>query len=156
MATLCIFVQNFLLRLENMALKLNDQANQCFITAVVIRDVPSLISTTRKKLQLAFESLVSQVTQPQFTPKIPWFWRPFVNQMVSMVWQMREFLHLCLCQSLHLPNHVTKILPKLFWGLGNFLSIFGIIDVHRLKSSSCFFSVFWQKNWWTSTVKYKS
>ena len=54
----------------------------------------------------------------------------------------RESLHLHLCQPLLLPSHVTKILPKLFWGLGSFFSIFSIIDVHRLKSSSCFFLSF--------------
>ena len=64
---------------------------------------------------------------------IPWRGTP---------WRGRESCHLCLCQPLHLPSHVTKILPKLFWGLGSFFSIFGIIDVHGIKSSSCFFLSF--------------
>ena len=64
--------------------------------------------------------------------------------MFLFLLQEREDLHLCLCLSLLLPSQ-DKNISQLFCSLGSFFTIFGISDVHRLKSSSCFFSVFYNK-----------
>ena len=79
----------------------------------------------------------------------------FSTRMLSVMWtcrrnfqwgrREREDLHLCLCLSLLLPSHVTKIFPKLSCSLGSFFTIFGIFDVHRLKSSSFISQFFYNK-----------
>ena len=45
---------------------------------------------------------------------------PFRNRLTSR----RKFLHLCLCQHLPLPNHVSIIFPKLFWCLVKFFAFY--------------------------------